>query len=161
MQEARLWNHDPDPQSALLIRKLRAENAETIIDLYEQLHRRAAAVFEQWSPRPEPRDLFELRTALALASDLNRIGEDPAPPLGWQPKPKPSEYEQWLWGWCLYQVIVGNFEPPEGHFREHPERPAAIDDIEGMLGNAVPLDFQAAFERSTETLWPFMPRENA
>lgn len=161
MQEARLWNHDPGPQSELLIRKLRAEKAETIIDLYEQAQRRAAAMFEQWSPRPEPRDLFELRAALALASDANRIGEDPAPPLGRQPEPKPFEYEQWLWGWCLYQVIVGNFQPPEGHFREHPDRPAAIDYIEGMLGNAVPPKFQAAFERSTETLWPLAPREDA
>ena len=60
VQEARLWNHDPGPRSALLIRKLRAEQPETIIDLYEQVQRRAAAVFERWSPRPEPRDLFEL-----------------------------------------------------------------------------------------------------
>lgn len=161
VQEARLWNHDPGPQSALLIRMLRAEDAETIMDLYEQLQGRAAAVFEQWSPRPEPRDLFELRAALARASDVNLIGEDSAPPLGRQPEPKHFEYEQWLRGWCLYQVLLGNFQPPEGHFREHPDRPAAIDYIEGMLGNAVPLDFQAAFERSTETLWPFVRREDA
>jgi hypothetical protein len=63
-------------------------------------------------------------TALALASEANLIGEDPAPPLGRQPELKPVEYEPWLWGWSLYQVIVGNSEPPDGHFREHPERPA-------------------------------------
>ncbi|MFJ5700238.1 hypothetical protein [Arthrobacter sp. NPDC093139] len=161
VQEARLWNHDPGPQSELLIRKLRAETPATIIDLYEQAQRRAATVYDRWSSRPEPRDLFELRAALARASDVNRIGEDPAPPLGRLPEPKPFEYEPWLRGWCLYQVLVGNFQPPEGHFREHPDRPAAIDYVEGMFGNAFPLDFQAAFERSTETLWPFVRREDA
>lgn len=48
VQEARLWNRDPGPQSDALIRRLRAENGETIIDLYEQALRSASKVFVEW-----------------------------------------------------------------------------------------------------------------
>lgn len=51
--------------------------------------------------------------------------------------------------------------PPDGHFREHPERPVGIDYIEGWLGNALLFDFLAAFERSAGKLWTFVRREDA
>lgn len=43
VQEARLWNHNPVQQPVLLIRKLRAEKAETIIHFYEQVQGHTAA----------------------------------------------------------------------------------------------------------------------
>lgn len=72
VQAARLWQHDPGPQPALLIRKLRvirklrAENAETIIggDAYRR-HRDVDPDAEERTernkphnpqPRPDPGD---------------------------------------------------------------------------------------------------------
>lgn len=160
VQEARLWNRDPGPQSDALIKRLRAENGETIIDLYEQALQKASHVFLQWESRPEPRALFEARMAAAESGPFDPQKSDPtAPPfLGRQPEePEPYSYEQWLRGWCLYQVLVGNVPPPEGHFLDHPDRPAVFDFFMGMIGNAFPHDFQEAYERSTDTLWPLAP----
>jgi hypothetical protein len=53
--EARLANRDPGPQSNALAKRLRAENPETIIDLYEQAFQRASALFKHWAGRPEPK----------------------------------------------------------------------------------------------------------
>jgi hypothetical protein len=163
VQEARLWNRDPGPQSDALIKRLRAENGETIIDLYEQALQKASHVFLQWESRPEPRALFEARMAAAESGPFDPQKFDPtAPPfLGRQPEePEPYSYEQWLRGWCLYQVLVGNVPPPEGHFLDHPDRPAVFDFFMGMIGNAFPHDFQEAYERSTDTLWPLAPWED-
>ncbi|WP_461186778.1 hypothetical protein [Arthrobacter sp. Z4-13] len=163
VQEARLWNRDPGPQSDALIRRLRAENGETIIDLYEQALRSASQVFLEWESRPEPKALFEAKMAAAESGPFDPQKFDPtAPPmLGRQPDERePYSYEQWLRGWCLYQVLVGNVPTPEGHFLEHPDRPAMFDFFMGMIGNGMHADFRDAYERSTDTLWPLAPRED-
>jgi hypothetical protein len=163
VQEARLGNRDPGPESDMLIRKLRTQSGETIVDLYEQALESASQLYVQWQFRPEPRALFEAQEVTDAGIDPARPQDpDPtAPPLlGRYPEPTPYTYEQWLRGWCFYQVMVGNVPPPEGHFLDHPDRPAVFDYFLGMSGNRMHWDFQEAYERSTEKLWPLKPREN-
>lgn len=140
VQDARLGNRDPGPQSDMLTRKLRLQTGETILDLYEQALQSASRVFMQWESRPEPKALFEAKEQAAAGSDpASPQDPDPtAPPLlGRFPEPTPYTYEQWLRGWCFYQVLVGNVPPPEGHFLDHPDRPAVFDYFMGMFGNAM------------------------
>lgn len=160
---ARLWNRDPGPQHDALVKKLSAESADTIVDLYDQALHSASQLFVHWEARSEPRALFEAKTDAAAGSRpaSPRDFDASAPPLlGRQEEPQPLSYEQWLRGWCLYQVLVGNVPPPEGHFLEQPGRPAMFDFFMGMIGNALPDAFQEAYERSTDTLWPLKPRED-
>ncbi|GAB12889.1 hypothetical protein ARGLB_028_00140 [Arthrobacter globiformis NBRC 12137] len=158
--EARLWNRDPGPQSNALVKKLRAETPETILDLYEQLIRRAAALFQVWSSRPEPRAFFDAHRA----RKKGKRPQDPdplAPPLlGRFSEPVPVSYDEWLLGWCYHQVLVGNDPPPSDfHFVNHPDRPSFLEFFEGMNGRSLLFDFQNAYERSTNRLWPLTPRE--
>jgi hypothetical protein len=163
VQEARLENRDPGPQHNALVKKLSSESADTIVDLYNQALKKASQVFMQWESRPEPKGLFEAKTAGAESGPFDPQKFDPsAPPmLGRRPETtQPYSYEQWLRNWCLYQVLVGNVPPPEGHFLEHPDRPAMFDFFMGMIGNDMHAAFQEAYERSTNTLWPYTPRED-
>lgn len=79
VQGAKLWNRDPGPQERLLIRKLKAEGPETILDLYEQMQWRTVEVYDQWLPRPEPRERFESHKRAAQATNTNRISQPAAP----------------------------------------------------------------------------------
>lgn len=161
--DARLWNRDPGPQHDALVKKLSSQSADTITDLFEQAQHSASQLFMQWEARPEPRALFEAKTAVAAESGPASPQDfDPAAPplLGRLEEPQPFSYEQWLRAWCLYQVLVGNVPPPEGHFLEQPDRPAMFDFFMGIIGNALPDAFEEAYERSTNTLWPLKPREN-
>ena len=158
--EARLWNREPGPQSNALVKKLRAESPETILDLYEQLIQRGAVLFRDWSHRPEPRAFFDAHRA----RKKGKRPQDPypsAPPLlGRFPEPVPISYEEWLLGWCYHQVLVGNDPPqPDFHFVNRPDRPGFLGFFEGMNDRSMLIDFQNAYERSTESLWPLAPRE--
>ena len=82
VQEARLGNRDPGPQSDMLIRKLRTQSGETILDLYEQALKSASRVFMEWQFRPEPKALFE-------AQEMTDAGIDPAKPQDPDPTAPP------------------------------------------------------------------------
>ncbi|WP_299167646.1 hypothetical protein [uncultured Arthrobacter sp.] len=145
------------------MKKLSSEDAETIIDLFEQAQRSASELFIQWKARPESQALFAAKTVEPdKGNPPNPQDFDPAAPplLGRVDDPQPFSYEQWLKGWCLYQVLVGNVPPPDGHFLEQLDRPAMFDFFEGMIGNGLPDAFEEAYERSTDTLWPLKPRED-
>ncbi|WP_323959375.1 hypothetical protein GC088_12685 [Arthrobacter sp. JZ12] len=160
VEEARLWNRDPAPQSDALVKKLRSLAPETIIDLYQQALQRASDVYEEWNARPEPRALFTAKHV----DDQGSSPQDPfpgAPPLlGRFPKSVPSDYEQWIRGWCLYQVLAGNTPVPDDQFEPRTGWPDVMEYFTGMIGiKSFHHDFQSAYERSTDTLWPLSPRE--
>lgn len=153
VQRAKLWNRDPGPQEALLIRKLKAEGPETILDLYEQMQWCTVEVYDHWYPRPEPRERFESHKRAAQATNANRIGA-PAAPDGFSPESDFPTYEQWLRNWSRYQVLTGNYPPADNHF-DDPSRPSVFDYFEGFIGNAFPYAFRVAYEGTTDTPWPY------
>lgn len=161
VENASLANRDPGVQSAKLVKFLKAESPETILDLYEQLMQRAAVLYEVVSPRPEPRALFDAHSA--PVEDAVPQDTDPAAPpfLGQHyPEAVPISYDEWLLGWCYHQILVGNDPPPwDYHFVDHPDRPVFFDFFQGMNGSALLHDFQDAYERITNTPWPLAPRE--
>lgn len=157
---ARLWNRDPGPQSNALVKKLRAESPETILDLYEQLTRRATVLFEEWRRRPEPRAFFDAHRARKKGKRPQDPDPSAPPLLGRFPEHTPIGYDEWLLGWCYHQILVGNDPPPSDyHFADHPDRPAFLDFLQGRIGGSLLIDFQNAYESSTNTLWPLAPRE--
>jgi hypothetical protein len=160
VEGARLHNRDPVAQSDLLIKKLRAETPETIIDLYRQAMKSASEIHEKWQGRPEPQALF----ASQQVSNQTGPARDPfpgVPPLmGRFPERLPIDYDQWIRGWCLFQVLTGNVPVPEDHFAPRPDWPAFLEYFTGMTGiRSMPHDFQTAYERSSDIPWPFCPRE--
>lgn len=160
VENASLDNRDPGAQSARLVKFLKAESPETILDLYEQLVQRAAVLHKVVSPRPEPRALFDTHS-WGTDDEYPQDPDPSAPPLlGHYPEPVPMSYDEWLLGWCYHQVLVGN-DPPQWdyHFVDHPDRPVFFDFFQGMNGKALLHDFQDAYERSTNTAWPLAPRE--
>lgn len=160
VENARLANRDPGVQSARLVKFLKAESPETILDLYAQAMRYASTLFQDWVHRDEPKALFDEHD---VPEEEEPQDPDPtAPPLlGRYPASEPLNYDEWLLGWCFHQVLIGNNPPPTGyHFKDQPYRPAFFDFFQGMIGNAnMHNDFQVAYERSSETLWPLAPRE--
>ena len=161
VEEARLGNRDPDVQSTRLVKFLRTQSPETMLDLYEQLMQRAAVLHEVVSSRSEPRALFNAHSA-PQEDEVPQDTDPGAPPfLGHHyPRADPMSYDEWLLGWCSHQVLVGN-DPPawDYHFVDHPDRPVFFDFFQGMNGRALLHDFQDAYERSTNTPWPLAPRE--
>lgn len=153
VQGAKLWNRDPGPQEALLIKKLKAEGPETILDLYEQLQWRTSEVYDHWYPKREPRERFESHKHAAQATNAKRIG-DPAAVAGPPPEGDTPTYEQWLRNWSRYQVLTGNYPPADNHF-EDPSRPSVFDYFEGFIGNAFPFAFREAYKATADTPWPY------
>jgi hypothetical protein len=159
VQEARLANRDPGPQSARLKKLLVNEAPSTIIDFYEQASQRASALLKHWAGRPEPKALFD---AHFVAETGNPQEFDPTGPpyLKFRPEQVDLTYESWLHDWCFHQVLVGSDPPPaDFHFVAHPERPAIFDYFEGMAGKGLKYAFQDAYECSTEIPWPLAPRD--
>jgi hypothetical protein len=155
-----LANRDPVVQSTRLVKLLSAEAPATIIDLYEQAIQRASVLFQDWTRRPEPKALFDAHFVPVTGGDPREYDPSAPPLLKHRPEPVDLSYETWLRGWCFHQVLVGNDPPPLNyHFLAHPDRPAIFDFFEGMVGKGLMGDFQEAYERSAEALWPLAPRE--
>lgn len=152
-----LAGRDTDVASDRLVKLLRSETPDTIVGLYQEVSDNTEELYNQWIDRSEAWAAFNA-TAPAKAANIKNATNDPfpgAPPLLGESEDDGSEgfsFEEWLRGWCLYQVLTGNDEPNLDH-------PEPIDFFEGCWGTGHIYDFQDAYERLTGTFWPFKPRE--
>ena len=108
--EARLWNRDPGPQSNALVKKLRAESPETILDLYEQLIQRGAVLFQAAFGPQRTCLLLGLANEMNCAKPQRRLTKIGTPAMS------VSAYLGWKDRWVDPSVIVNVHSIPKGAY---------------------------------------------
>ncbi|WP_323959361.1 hypothetical protein GC088_12610 [Arthrobacter sp. JZ12] len=157
-KKTRLARRDPGAKQRALSKFLLAQEPESIVQLHEAVTEAAERIRSKWQDREGPRRLFESQMSMAFASGNGRAGGAPPMVGGFTPSAGPS-YDEWLWGWCIHQVLLGNLDPEDGHFDNGLPPLQIIDYFEGMMGPGLLDGFRDAYEERTGQSWPLKPRQ--
>lgn len=153
----RLARKDPGAKQHALSKFLLAQEPESIVQLHEAVRHAAERIRSKWQDREGPRRLFESQMSMAAASGTGRAGGAPPMVGSFTPSAGPS-YDEWLWGWCIHQVLLGKLDPEDGHFDNGLPPLQIIDYFEGMMGPGLLDGFRDAYEERTGQPWPLKPR---